>query len=610
MPRFVIIDNWLDRIGGHNYQYAVAVLQAAAAEGWKPILATAQAFNAVDDFPAEWQIRPLFRYTWNRTHTIGVDGKRNQPIDLKGQQLLHPTVKRGFSKYFTSLAGRFNILKQRGRQRRIEAFCSACKKLFDEIGLCAEDLIFLPSVSEFDFLGFVRFLATTPSSQKVDWHVQFHYDIFDGRPPDYATQHGRKELLQQQFFNALSCIPRHRLHFYATTPQVADQYNRLQIGPFQPLPYPISDPSLGPEVSGKQKHTPLRVTMAGGIRREKGKHGLTHLIEQIHNQGQLKKKLQLWLQGKPAQISKHLSNLPANTVIQGHVDSNYENPIVVVEHPLGRNDYLTLIRRSDIAILPYNNARYQARASGVLVEMLAGQVPVIVPAGCWLAAQISDSIYEHLDSLRVSTVFQQRIVGSRWTSQPTAEADGSRSNSTNTFCFGGGDRHANMDLHIPDQASEMILSFHWEESRPGYYVRVQAKQMDADGTELSSWETVLGQRTTTGPVSTLIHLDPHTNRICLRLTNAYHDDTITMRASEIRLLDIPPNETPSAAVGLIAADMDQIPKLLYEMERHYDHYSKTAADFAANWRKDHAPSRTVEIISTSLSQKKTAHNAA
>ncbi len=610
MARFVIIDNWLDRIGGHNYQYAVAVLQAAAIEGWKPILATAQAFKTVDDFPVGWQIRPLFRYAWNRTHTIGVDGKRNQPIDLKGRQLLHPTAKRGFSKYFASLAGRLNILKQRGRQRRIEAFCSACTKLFDEIGLRSEDLVFLPSVSEFDFLGFVRFLATTPSSQKVDWHVQFHYDIFDGRPPDYATQRSRKELLQQQFFNALSRIPRHRIHFYATTPQVADQYNQLQIAHFQPLPYPISDPSLGPGVSGKQKHTPLRVTMAGGIRREKGKHGLADLIEQIHNQGQLKQKIQLWLQGKPEQISKHLSNFPTNTVIQGHVDSNYETPIVVVEHPLDRKDYLTLIRRSDIAVLPYNNARYHARASGVLVEMLAAQVPVIVPAGCWLASQISDSIYDHLDSLRVNTVGPQKIVGARWTCLKTAETQASQSNSTNTFCFGGDDRHASIDFSIPAPASEMILSFHWEESRPGYYVRLQAKQMDADGTELSDWETVLGQRTTRGPVSTLIHLNPDTNRIYLRLTNAYHDNTIMMRDSEIRLLNIPPNETPSSAVGLVAADMKQIPKLLCEMERHYDHYCQTAATFAANWHKEHAPSRTVEILSTSLLQKKTAHNAA
>lgn len=610
MPRFVIIDNWLDRIGGHNYQYALAVLQAAARKGWKPILATAQAFNAVDEFPLEWEIRPVFRYAWNRTHTIGVDGKRNQPIDLKGRQLLPRTVNSGFSKYVTSLARRFDILKQRSRQKRIEAFCSACKHLFEEIGFSSDDLVFLPSVSEFDFLGFVRFLATTPSSQTVDWHVQFHYDIFDGRPPDYARQHRRKELLQQQFCNALSYIPRHRLHFYATTPQVADQYNRLQIGTFDPLPYPISDASLGPGVSGKQKHTPLRVTMAGGIRREKGKHGLTDLIQKIYNQGQLKNKLQLWLQGKPSQISKHLSNHADNTVVQGHVDSKYENPMVVVEHPLSRKDYLTLIRHSDIAILPYNNARYHARASGVLVEMLAAQVPVIVPAGCWLAAQVSDSIYEYLDSLRVRTVLQQKIVGCRWTSQPTTDDSTVRTHSTNTISFGGGDRHADTEFHIPDQASEMVLSFHWEESRPGYYVRVQAQQMDATGTELSRSETVLGQRTTAGPVSTLIHLDPHTKRICLRLTNAYHDDTITMRDFELRLLDVPPNETPSAAVGLIAADMGQIPQLLCEMEHHYDHYSQTASNFAANWCKDHAPSRTVEILSTSLPQKKTAHNAA
>ena len=36
---------------------------------------------------------------------------------------------------------------------------------------------------------------------------------------------------------------------------------------------------------------------------------------------------------------------------------------------------------------------------GVLVEMLCSGVPGIVPAGCWLAEEIAESIYQHLDQL-------------------------------------------------------------------------------------------------------------------------------------------------------------------------------------------------------------------
>ena len=611
MARFVIIDNWLDSVGGHNYQYAVEILQDAAAAGWKPILATAQSFSERDSLPSDWLIRPLFRYPWNRTHTIGVDGKRNKPIDLEGHLLPCPTIKSGRSRRVAPAVG-FDLIRRRDRRRRIEAFRDACSQLFDEIGFCDEDLIFFPSVSDFDFLGFASFLAANPASETLDWHVQFHYDIFDGRPPDYAAQESRREILQRQFSHALSRIPRHRLHFFATTPQIAEQYNQLRVGHFQPLPYPTSKPSPTRKTPRAQHNQPLRVTMAGGARREKGKHGLAELLKRIHNDSQPGRKVQLWLQGDPKLIFKNLSKLPTNTITQGHVDACYEETIVVIKHPLARNDYLTLIGKSDIALLPYNNSRYHARASGVLVEMLAARVPVIVPAGCWLAAQISDSIYEYLDTLRIENSYRHQIVDPEWIDPTTAEAKGLSADETKKpFCFDGSEQPAISEIPVTGHANEMLVSFQWREPHPGYFVRLQVEQIDAGGVQLTRpWESVLGERKTEGPISTLIHLSPHAKQIRLTLKNAYHNDTITMSDAEIRFFHGPPEGTPAAAVGLIATDMDQIPELLGEMVRYYDHYCHTVTEFATIWRKNHAPRRTVEILTTKLCEKKATTNAA
>ncbi len=47
----------------------------------------------------------------------------------------------------------------------------------------------------------------------------------------------------------------------------------------------------------------------------------------------------------------------------------------------------------------YDPTRYYARCSGVLLEMLCAGVPVLVPAGGWLADQIEDTNQRYLDEV-------------------------------------------------------------------------------------------------------------------------------------------------------------------------------------------------------------------
>ena len=329
MPRFILIDNWLESVGGHNYQYAVEILEAATHSGYQPILATAKSFKqASNGIPTNWRCYPLFRYAWNRTHTVGVDGKRTEPIDLGGRPLPE-NITSNEEGYLTRFKQWPRSLRVWDRRRRIRSFAGACQQLFDQLGFESEDIVFFPSVSDFDFVGLAAFLASNQETQKIHWHVQFHYDIFDGRPPDFQHQHHRKQYMQRQFSHALTAVDTHHLHFYATTPQIADQYNRLGVGSFCALPYPISSGFSEPTHKAATSHKPLRVTLAGAPRREKGKRQLNCLFSELCKANILGGDLQLWIQGNIRKIARQLTEFDKNHLAAAEPDMQSEAKVVV-----------------------------------------------------------------------------------------------------------------------------------------------------------------------------------------------------------------------------------------------------------------------------------------
>jgi hypothetical protein len=123
--------------------------------------------------------------------------------------------------------------------------------------------------------------------------------------------------------------------------------------------------------------------------------------------------------------------------------------------------------------------------------------------------------------------------------------------------------------------------------------------MDLDGLQLTdAQQIILGGREKEGPVSALLRLDPRVNRIRITLTNAYHNDLIEISQPDVDFLPGSPEGSPSGAVGLVAADLRQIPELLREMVQHYEHYSRSAAKFRNFWNHKHAPERTIEALAT------------
>ena len=56
MPKFVLLDHSLKKVGGHQCEYALNVLQVAEAAGYEPVIATNKKFKNDGIFPSRWPI--------------------------------------------------------------------------------------------------------------------------------------------------------------------------------------------------------------------------------------------------------------------------------------------------------------------------------------------------------------------------------------------------------------------------------------------------------------------------------------------------------------------------------------------------------------------------
>lgn len=65
-----------------------------------------------------------------------------------------------------------------------------------------------------------------------------------------------------------------------------------------------------------------------------------------------------------------------------------KHPLEVITNHLPTESYHRWLSTADLGLFLYDPTRYEARCSGILLEMLARGVPVIVPDHCWLASQV------------------------------------------------------------------------------------------------------------------------------------------------------------------------------------------------------------------------------
>jgi hypothetical protein len=556
MSRFILIDHSLKGVGGHHFEYALHVLTAARRAGFRTILAAHRRFRPGDGMLPECEVHPIFRFTTYGADTLFHSGRARDGGGFvrRGVDLL-----KGVSRRFS-------------RAARVRSFCSGLRHLFGRVHVEAGDHVFVPTLSELDLLGLARFLSEGTTPLDLQWHLQFHYNIFDGREPDFIHQADRLQAMRAVFGQAWPELSRRRVRFYNTTPQLTAQYDRLGLAKFETLPYPVN-PAFHLPRELKKKSGPLRVTIAGAIRAEKGAADLADVLRQGWNDLFLPGKAQLVVQSNKAWF-----RLPLPEDVAGACE-----PVVYVPHPLEPAAYVELLRQADVGLLLYDSDRYYSRCSGVLVELLSLGVPVIVTAGCWMADQITPSIHRHIRGA------MGRL--------PTLAAKVSHIGEA--------------ILESRSGAAELVLTADWDSPpAPGVYPRFDVQFENAQGECVGARALVAGRPPDESQSLVMAHVPKESCRIRVTWKNAYHASPPPVKSVEARLLGaagIAGGSYPLGAVGLIAADVAGVGDCLRDIVNHFSHYQDTAIRFASAWRGQH---NAEQIVSRLTGRPTVAHSDA
>jgi hypothetical protein len=615
MPTFYLLDHSLKGVGGHHFDYAYQVLHAAQTAGFEIVLATNRRFHDRHRMPAEWSVESPFRHTtYCRFALYASSGSRtlssarrldSPPAEQRTgvvDVLRHPDA------WLPLLLGK---MTQWSRARRIRQFAHACRHVFRKHPLGTGDQVFLPTLSEFDLHGLSAYLAGDATSLTADWHLQFHYNVFEGREPEYTEQPERLEALRRELVTALRPLGRHRLHFYNTASRLADQYNRLGLGRFRELTYPIGD-AFRAQSRGAARE-PLRVTCPGAVRQEKGQPLLSDILRRLWDDQFSTGKLQLVVQS-----NKSWFRIPLPESDQRKTPPR--EPVIYVPHPLSPREYVELVRQADIGLLMYDSRRYYARRAGILGELLSAGVPVIVPAGCWLSQQIAEAALRHREQLEQHwPVVARRSLAATCQMPPLPGLSGLGPKGTRPTVVGiqtparlGPETGVTeMRIDVPEGATDVVIHWGWGPiEKPGSHLRVcgfweplgsehdMRPVKDGGGASDPSWSEIVATWNGKGnPRSSVAVACPDSSRqLRLQWSNAYEQGGIQLKDLGCTFLDASKavgGHCPTSAVGLIAADQGDVPRLLREMATHFGHYRATARAFSRRWRAAHTADRTV-----------------
>lgn len=554
MPKFVLIDHSLKDIGGHHFSYAREFLAAAGRAGFEPVLATHRRFRDGGALGCGCAVLPVFR---NESYS---------PLTFD-MQAYRPGVQRAGRR--GGLAAAWRAYR---RSRLARAFEYDCRALFARVSLTPGDQVFLATASEIDLTGLGAYLRSGGPGAQVDWHVQFHFGIFQGRDPGYSAQAAAEEALREIFRAALAGLGGVRLHCYCTTEPLSAQYRRLGLRPFQTLPYPVnSDLRAGPHPYASDPSAgPVCIACLGHSRREKGLGALNGVIASLWSAYLRDGRAQLLVQTSRRRPRRALTACVAALGAHGA-----SAPLAFAPFPLDLAGYAALVRSAGIGLLLYESARYYARCSGVLLELLCAGVPVVVPAGCWLAEQIAEANQSYLDALSSGA---QRVEQSP---EPPR-----------TLQFGA--EAATLECSLEAPCALLLVRFRVTEGAgSGRYLRLELSQRDASGAALRAdpmASTIVGIREQ-GPTGAAFALDPRARALQLRACNAWHQERTALSAIECLTRGGP--ALPLAAVGLAVHEPAQAAAALGEVLRHYAHYRRGAAALAVRCAHYHNADRLV-----------------
>jgi hypothetical protein len=581
VSKFVVADQSLSFVGGHYFEYATQMLAAAEQRGLQPFLGAHHDLGHDEPLLENREVIRAFRGNAYASviHKLQRANRRVAAAGLRRSMMLR------------RWRGQIDCWRYGLRYRRVKReYAQSLDQIWAGSQLAPGDHFFLATTNPLDLAGLAGWARENPAARDIHWHLQIHFPLVDTETW-YARESRQFDDLTMDspamLQDLLQTLPRSRVHLYTTTDSLAGQLQHYFGESFQTLPYPVS-PTLATLRDGVQEKRLLRARCAGDARVEKGAEYWPHLVAALKDDYFATGRLQLALQTKSVdELPESLRKLIADcqSPAGGQSDSA---PVVPLPWPLAPAEYLQYLAGSDIGLLMYDPLIYQVRCSGVLVEMLSAGVPVVAPAGCWLADQIAEPIFAHQEHLRDRLPVVANLTTGQLDWQVAAEnrLSGGITVGVDTPCAKTPAVVTQVD--VPTHAKQLLILLKRDEPNPwNRYLSVSVEQRGDSAGRLKLSRDIVGHRSGDRPATVLVPLDGRARRVEIRLQTAFGHEPLTLRKLDCCFLASGGAELPRGAVGLLSSDRSQVPELLRNVVDHYDHYAKTARKFAATWAPIH-----------------------
>jgi len=661
MPLFILLDHSMESQGGHHYEYACRVLDAARAKGYRPVLATNKQFRPEPELPFEiypiyeigfWPRPPSAKHTkfaaalvksglrafrllryrllfsslgsiWlmrgspvaylkSRPYESGpamallcVGGVGFLAISLVTRCLLSlvPFRERIAASLGTAVSAIRSLAVQIGdaispsgslaswrfaRAKRAD-FARATTRLLRKLPLSERDVVFVPTLGESEMVALLDVFDRVEAASRPSYHLLFRRNLYEGRESTFDSQDDPLLPVRNAFLRFRTKKTSQRAYFYTDTEELSRQYNRMGVFSFGVCPIPHTVPLA----EGPLRGDPLRVTYLGDARREKGYHHLPGLVQDLWAEYALKEKVKFVFQSNynvdPGEA--------AAVVARGQLSTFPEEYVRLILKPCSSAKYRDLLVNAGIVVLPYSSLQYYARSSGVLIEALSAGIPVVVPPHCWLSGQIAEP----------GERYRWQLASSEW-AQPALSLDW-RLDDVRSECvappsgpyrIGGAGSGLAAWIDVPQGASHLLASVRADWT-PGAFVALHSDHCDEARRKIFTAREILGPGGPEGRACSLIAVGSGTRRIRISLSNAFEEATVSLFEASARWLTLPAGQAiPMSAAGV--AYSSETPAALAgavrEVLDHYDHYRRTARDFAATIGERHSAGRLIERLRT------------
>ncbi len=631
--RFILFDQNIRNVGGHFLELATVILDAAERAGFEPWLITHQTFgtsgiqsgadlvstrrldphlneessgdvasvSTLFQLPEErqgrgWQFRPLMPHWKMHRWALSGDGHSFVGRDSDGNP-----IGSGLGRLLQNVIDRFHGTRP---QVMLRDHAEAIVQILREVQPTKDDIALFGTCDEFSGLAIPLAIKAVGLRETIDIHLLYHSNFVAKRQGDWARLPYQQKELKQQFSEITSGAKPHRIHCWATTEELADQLNLLTASrQFSGIDYPIRCNTNMTEPSCN-KPLPLRLMLGGAMRTEKGSRQIFGLLEQLWDSH---------LKPRNWQVVLQVSNRSAATILprrlRGEVRfddlDDRQAPILLIGNQLRASDYQKLITSADAGLFLYDPERYYARCSGVLVEMLASGIPVVVPAGSWLSRQIAPSIARYCSEQRISREIYSCVDRKSIASRPQKGNSILFKVSHGTGNSKCGRIAAALNPDVPSSIAtegvSIVCEVTIDESRGDDYVGFELTQRDIKGIVLCRQRQYC-EVYADSPVRSIFQLSVDCTQASVCLFAPFRQRSMQMLS--LRISQLESGETggsPTGAVGLIAATNHEIPRLIEELTRHYRHYRQSALEHAVQWQQRHSGKSLVEKLSASQS---------